>query len=71
MHNSDAYPNGEMTLHSKGLRKHDAADGTPKAEQGRGLTAAQKQVEPQHQKLPLSVCDKDLERLGWKASVEG
>ena len=48
-----------------------AADATPKAAQGRGLTAAQKRVAPQRQKLPLSACDKDLERVGGKRSLEG
>ena len=57
--------------YSKGLGKPGAADATPKAAQGRGLTAAQKRVAPQRQKLPLSACDKDLERVGGKRSVEG
>ncbi len=32
--------------------------------QGRGLTAAPKRAAPQRQKLPLSACDKYLERVG-------
>ena len=43
-------------------KKAGAADATPKAAQGRGLTAAQNRVAPPRQKLPLSACDQDLER---------
>lgn len=55
----------------RGWEKAGAADATPKAAQGRGLMAAQKRVAPQLQKLPRSACNKDLERVGGKRSVEG
>ena len=54
------------TLTLKGLEKPGAAGATTKAPQGRGLTAAQKQVASQCQKLPRSACDKDLERWEGK-----
>lgn len=41
-----------------------ATDATPKAARERDLTAAQKQIAPQRQKLLLSACNKDLERVG-------
>ena len=35
-----------------------------KPAEGRGLTAAPERVAPQRQKLPLSGCDRGLERVG-------
>ena len=39
--------------------------------QRRGLTAAKTRVAPRRQKLPLSACDKDLERVGGRRNAEG
>ena len=71
MHTSNANKRRNGTVNTTGREKAGAADATPKAAQGRGLTAARKGVAPQRLKLPLSACDKYMERVDRKRIVEG